>query len=49
MTDAKADPDKSAQEAVTAYECLSEVELPYAVGRYETTRYTLVRLTPGTG
>lgn len=49
MTDAKADPDKPAQEAVTAYECLSEVELPYAVGRYETTRYTLVRLTPGTG
>jgi len=49
MTDSKADPDKPAQEAVTAYERLSEVELPYAVGRYDSTRYTLVRLTPKTG
>ncbi len=49
MTDAKARTDKEAQEAVTFYEKLAQVELPYPVGRYDTTRYSLVRLRPQTG
>jgi len=49
MTDSKARQDKEAQEAVTLYEKLHEVELPFSVGRYETTRYSLLRLKPQTG
>jgi len=49
MTDAKAQTDKEAQSAVTGYETISQVELPFAVGRYKTTRYSLVRLRPRTG
>lgn len=41
--------DKDAQEAATAYERLATVELPFAVGKYDKTRYSLVRLTPLTG
>jgi len=37
------------QEAVTSYEPLARVELPYAVDRYPTSRYSLVRLMPKTG
>ena len=49
MTDSKANQDKDAQEAVTLYEKLQEVELPFCVGRYETTRYSFLRLKPQTG
>ncbi len=49
MTDAKANRDKDAQEAVTLYEKLGETELPFAVGRYSTTRYSYVRMLPKTG
>lgn len=49
MTDAKARTDKNAQEAVSAYERLGKVELPFAVGRYDTTRYSFLRLQPHTG
>ncbi|MHC3994635.1 tRNA pseudouridine(65) synthase TruC [Thiomicrolovo sp. ZZH C-3] len=49
MTDAKARTDKEAQEAVTDYERLATVELPIPVGRYQTARYSLVRLRPETG
>ena len=49
MTDKKARTDKAPQEAVTLYEKLSQVELPFAVGRYDTTRYSLLRLKPQTG
>ena len=49
MTDSKVRQDKEAQEAVTLYEKLHEVELPFSVGRYETTRYSLLRLKPQTG
>lgn len=49
MTDAKAQMDKEAQSAITSYEKISQVELPFAVGRYETTRYSLVTLRPQTG
>ncbi len=49
MTDSKARTDKEAQEAVTVYEKLAQVELPYPVGRYDTTRYSFLRLKPQTG
>ncbi len=49
MTDAKARQDKPAQDAVTAFEKIDQVELPFAIGRYATTRYSLVRLKPRTG
>lgn len=37
------------QQATTVYESLANYELPFAVGRYETARYSLVRLCPSTG
>jgi len=40
---------KEEQEAVTVYERLNTVELPYAVSRYPAARYSLVRLQPHTG
>lgn len=47
--DPRADRDKPAQEAVTVYRRLATVELPYAVGRYATARFSLVRAVPETG
>jgi tRNA pseudouridine65 synthase len=41
--------DKEAQEAATVYERLATVELPFVVGKYDKTRYSLVKLTPLTG
>ncbi|HYE36361.1 tRNA pseudouridine(65) synthase TruC [Methylocaldum sp.] len=49
MTDAKARLDKPAQPAVTVYRRLGIVELPFAVGRYPTARYSLLRVSPKTG
>lgn len=49
MVDRKAKLDKAAQEAITHYQRLATVELPYPVGRYATTRYSLLQLTPQTG
>ncbi|WOG28186.1 tRNA pseudouridine(65) synthase TruC [Endozoicomonas sp. 8E] len=49
MTDRKARQDKLAQEAVTVYERLATVELPLAIERYPTSRYSLVRAWPKTG
>jgi len=40
---------KEAQEATTEYERLKTAEVNYAVGRYEKSRYSLVRLKPKTG
>ncbi len=37
------------REARTHYRSIGKVELPYAVGRYPTCRYSLVRLKPETG
>jgi len=37
------------QSAVTAYRKLSQVELPYPVGRYQTSRYSLLEIQPQTG
>lgn len=48
-TDARADPDKAAQHAITDYERLGSVELPLPVGRYPTARYSLLRVRPRTG
>lgn len=37
------------QEAITHYQPLARIEVPYAVDRYPTARYSLVQLTPETG
>ena len=47
--DPLAEPDKGSQAAVTAYRRLATVELPFAVGRYPTSRYSLVEARPQTG
>lgn len=49
MTDRQADQDKPAQQAVTEYQRLATVELPYPVGRYATARYSLIKAFPETG
>lgn len=36
-------------EALTKFECLGQVELPFAVGRYQTARYSLMKASPLTG
>jgi len=41
--------DRAPQAAVTVYRRLAEVELPVAVGRYATSRYSLAALLPQTG
>lgn len=43
------EPHKPAQDAVTDYERLATVELPIPIGRYNTARYSLVRVKPLTG
>lgn len=43
------EPHKPEQQAITEYQRLATVELPFAIGRYSTTRYSLVRVTPITG
>ena len=47
--DPLAEPDKGPQAAVTAFRRLAAVELPFAVGRYPTSRYSLVEARPHTG
>ena len=49
MTDALADQEKPAQAAITAYRRLATVELPFAVGRYNHSRYSLISANPLTG
>ncbi len=49
MTDAQADQQKPPQPALTTYRRLNQVELPHAVGRYATARYSLLQLQPQTG
>jgi len=49
ITDKKADKTKEAEEAVTYYKRLATVEIDFAVGRYDKTRYSLVELKPKTG
>ncbi len=43
------EPHKLTQEAITDYRTLARVELPIAVGRYNTARYSLVEIQPLTG
>lgn len=49
IADKFAKQDKEAQPAVSHYRGLSQVEVPIAVGPYDTARYSLVELTPQTG
>ncbi|OOR91058.1 tRNA pseudouridine(65) synthase TruC [Moraxella caviae] len=50
IADKFADPNKAAKPALTDYECLATVEMPFvAAVRYSTARYSLMRLTPITG
>ncbi|WP_204204336.1 tRNA pseudouridine(65) synthase TruC [Mannheimia massilioguelmaensis] len=49
IADKFAQEDKEPQEAITDYASLKTVEMPYSVGRYPTSRYSLVRLIPHTG
>jgi len=49
LGDPGVDPDKAAQPALTEYRRLATVELPFAVGRYPTSRYSLVATQPRTG
>lgn len=49
IVDRKADQNKDAQSAQTDFERLATFELPHAVGRYETARYSLMKLVPKTG
>ncbi|MCM2322633.1 MAG: pseudouridine synthase [Oligoflexia bacterium] len=43
------DKDSPYRESVTEYTRVAQVELPHAVGRYPSVRYSLVRLTTRTG
>jgi len=47
--DKKAQKDKAAQDALTLYRRLATVEIDKPVGRYDKTRYSLVKLFPETG
>lgn len=49
LTDKRANKHKEAQSAVTDYCAIERRELPYAVGRYTSARYTLTSLVPHTG
>jgi tRNA pseudouridine65 synthase len=48
-TPPEADDDKPAQEAITKYETLARSELPISAGKYPTSRFSFVRVTPETG
>lgn len=43
------EPGRPTKSAVTAYRCLDRTELPIAVTRYPTSRYSLVSIQPETG
>ena len=53
LLDKKSDRDRrniqESQEAITTYERLATMELPYAVSRYPAARYSLIKLLPKTG
>ncbi len=48
-TDLLVDKDKAAQQAITHYQTLQQIEMPIAVSRYPASRYSLLKLTPTTG
>ena len=41
--------EKESKEAITDYQSLAAVEMPYPVGKHQTARYSLVELFPQTG
>ncbi|ABZ77537.1 pseudouridine synthase [Shewanella halifaxensis HAW-EB4] len=49
LGDKDVDPNKAAQDAVTSYQPLLNSEIPFSSGRYATSRYALVQLSPHTG
>ncbi|ANE76329.1 tRNA pseudouridine(65) synthase TruC [Dickeya solani] len=49
IADKFADPDKAPQPAVSHYRVLARAEMPVAIGRYDTARYSLLQLNPKTG
>ena len=50
IADKFANLDKPPQEAVTQWQSLAQIELPFAVSKkHDTSRYSLMRLTPETG
>ncbi|NDL65545.1 tRNA pseudouridine(65) synthase TruC [Acerihabitans arboris] len=49
IADKFAQPDKAPQSAVSRYRALARVEMPVAIGRYPTSRYSLMELLPQTG
>ncbi|MCG9714467.1 tRNA pseudouridine(65) synthase TruC [Shewanella insulae] len=49
LGDKNVDPNKEAQEAQTSYRPLLNCEIPFPSGRYATSRYALIHLTPHTG
>lgn len=49
IADKFSNPDKAAQPAVTHWKALAKAELPVAVSRYESSRFSLVELKPETG
>ncbi len=49
ISDKKSRLDKPAQEAISHYQRLATIELPYCVDRYPQSRYSLVQVKPETG
>lgn len=49
IADKDSSQQKSSQEAITYFETLATIEIPYAVGRYDKSRYSLVKAMPQTG
>lgn len=49
ISDKNAKKDKPAQEAKTYFKTISTIELPFAVSKYDSVRYSLVKLEPKTG
>ncbi|NCP64518.1 MAG: tRNA pseudouridine(65) synthase TruC [Paraglaciecola sp.] len=49
IADKLANQDKAAQSAQTSYQRVANFELEYAVGRYQTARYSLLLVSPKTG
>lgn len=49
LADKYANPDKGPKPAVSHYQPLAQVEMPVAIGRYDTARYSLLELKPETG
>lgn len=49
IADKESSEEKEAQDATTYYKRLATVEVPYSVGKYDKSRYSLVHLEPQTG